>query len=50
MLVLESGRFAIGWGEQAKMLGCDAEVMHAPPRAAIRPDDLEDRLRREGRS
>lgn len=47
VLVLESGRFAIGWGEQAKMLGCDAEVMHAPPRAAIRPDDLEDRLRRD---
>ena len=26
VLVLESGRFAIGWGEQAKMLGAKIEV------------------------
>src|SRR5262249_40077281 len=27
VLVLESGRFAIGWGEAAKMLGCDVEIL-----------------------
>src|SRR6185437_11990510 len=27
VLVLESGRFAIGWGEAAKMLGADVEVL-----------------------
>jgi len=45
VLVLESGRFAIGWGEQAKLLGCEVEVLHAPARAAVVPDDLEARLR-----
>ena len=45
VLVLESGRFAIGWGEQAKMLGCEAEILHAPARASVNPDDLELRLR-----
>lgn len=45
VLVLESGRFAIGWGEQARMLGCEAEVLHAPPRAPVSPEDLEARLR-----
>jgi alanine-glyoxylate transaminase/serine-glyoxylate transaminase/serine-pyruvate transaminase len=45
VLVLESGRFAVGWGEQAKMLGCEAEILHAPARASIDPDDLEMRLR-----
>ena len=28
VLVLESGRFAVGWGEQARMLGCEAEILH----------------------
>lgn len=45
VLVLESGRFAIGWGDQARMLGCEAEILHAPKRAAVNPDDLELRLR-----
>ena len=45
VLVLESGRFAVGWGEQAKMLGCEAEILHAPNRASIDPNDLEIRLR-----
>lgn len=45
VLVLESGRFAIGWGDQARMLGCEAEILNAPKRAAVDPDDLELRLR-----
>src|SRR5271169_5082848 len=27
ILVLESGRFAIGWGEAAKMLGAQVEIL-----------------------
>lgn len=45
VLVLESGRFAVGWGDQAKMLGCEVEILHAPARASIDPNDLELRLR-----
>lgn len=45
VLVLESGRFAIGWGEQAKMLGAQIEVLNAPRRGAVDPQAVEDRLR-----
>ncbi|MEM6487911.1 MAG: aminotransferase class V-fold PLP-dependent enzyme [Pseudomonadota bacterium] len=45
VLVCESGRFAIGWGEQARMLGCEVEVMPARPRRAVDPAALEARLR-----
>ncbi len=45
VLVLESGRFAIGWGEQAKMLGAQIEVLNAPQRGAVDPQAVEDRLR-----
>ncbi len=45
VLVLESGRFAIGWGEQAKMLGAEIEVLNAPERGPIDPAALEQRLR-----
>ena len=45
VLVLESGRFAVGWGEQARMLGCEPEILHAPKRAAVDPNDLEMRLK-----
>src|SRR5262245_37550331 len=27
VLALASGRFAIGWGEMAKMMGCEVEVL-----------------------
>ena len=37
VLVLESGRFALGWGDQAKMLGCDVEVLAGDIRRAVRP-------------
>jgi alanine-glyoxylate transaminase/serine-glyoxylate transaminase/serine-pyruvate transaminase len=45
VLVLESGRFAIGWGEAAKMLGAEVEVLPGDFRRAVRPGDVEKRLR-----
>jgi len=45
VLVLESGRFALGWGEQAKMLGALVEVLLAPERGPVDPDAVEERLR-----
>ena len=45
ILVLESGRFALGWGEAAKTLGVTIEVLEAGWRHAVRPDQVEARLR-----
>jgi alanine-glyoxylate transaminase/serine-glyoxylate transaminase/serine-pyruvate transaminase len=45
VLVLESGRFAIGWGEQARHLGCEVEVLNAPERGPVDPEAVEARLR-----
>jgi alanine-glyoxylate transaminase/serine-glyoxylate transaminase/serine-pyruvate transaminase len=45
VLVLESGRFAIGWGEAAKMLGAEVEILPGDFRRAVRPDEVEKRLR-----
>ena len=45
VLVLESGRFALGWGDQAGMLGCRVEVLKAQPRSPVDPDAVEARLR-----
>ena len=45
VLILESGRFAIGWGEVATKLGVEIEVMEAPARRAVDPQMVEDRLR-----
>ena len=38
VLVLASGRFAVGWGEMARFMGADVEVLPGPgaPRS-IRP-------------
>lgn len=47
VLVLESGRFAIGWGEQARVLGCDVEVLKARPRGPVDPAAVEARLRED---
>lgn len=44
-LVLESGRFAVGWGEMAQKHGVKVEVLHAPARRAVDPQMVEDRLR-----
>lgn len=47
ILVLESGRFAIGWGEAARALGVEAEFLKGDFRRAVRPDDVEARLRKD---
>lgn len=47
VLVLESGRFAIGWGEMAGMLGVEVEVLNGKPRGAVDPTWVEDRLRND---
>jgi alanine-glyoxylate transaminase/serine-glyoxylate transaminase/serine-pyruvate transaminase len=45
VLVLESGRFAPGWGDQAAMMGLEVETLHAPARRAVSPAAVEERLR-----
>ncbi len=45
VLVLGCGRFAEGWGDQAKMLGAKVEVIQAPERNPVDPAGVEERLR-----
>lgn len=45
VLVLESGRFAVGWGEMAARLGCEVEVLKGDWRRAVQPSAVEERLR-----
>ncbi|HUT50381.1 MAG TPA: aminotransferase class V-fold PLP-dependent enzyme [Alphaproteobacteria bacterium] len=45
VLALESGRFALIWGESAKMLGIEVEVLPGDDISAVDPDALEARLR-----
>jgi alanine-glyoxylate transaminase / serine-glyoxylate transaminase / serine-pyruvate transaminase len=45
VLVLESGRFAVGWGEMATVLGVEVEILAGRPRRAVDPAALEARLR-----
>ena len=45
VLVLESGGFALGWGENARKLGCDVEILPGDFRRAVDPGALEARLR-----
>ncbi|ABD09312.1 Serine--glyoxylate transaminase [Rhodopseudomonas palustris HaA2] len=47
VLVLESGRFALGWGNAAQAMGCEVEVLKGDWRRAVRPDEVEERLRRD---
>jgi alanine-glyoxylate transaminase/serine-glyoxylate transaminase/serine-pyruvate transaminase len=47
ILVLESGRFAIGWGNAAAAMGADVEVLKGDWRRAVRPDEVEARLRED---
>jgi alanine-glyoxylate transaminase/serine-glyoxylate transaminase/serine-pyruvate transaminase len=49
VLVLESGRFAIGWGEAARMLGAESEILPGDFRRAVRPDEVEARLRADSK-
>ena len=45
ILVLESGHFAIAWGDAAARLGVEVEVLAGDWRRAVRPADVEARLR-----
>lgn len=47
VLVLESGRFALGWGNAAQAMGCEVEVLQGDWRRAVRPAEVEERLRRD---
>jgi alanine-glyoxylate transaminase/serine-glyoxylate transaminase/serine-pyruvate transaminase len=47
LLVLESGRFAIGWGHAASLMGVDVEVLKGDWRRAVRPADVEARLKED---
>jgi alanine-glyoxylate transaminase/serine-glyoxylate transaminase/serine-pyruvate transaminase len=47
VLALESGRFAIGWGEMAKMMGVEVEILAGDWRRAVDPGAVEERLRRD---
>jgi alanine-glyoxylate transaminase / serine-glyoxylate transaminase / serine-pyruvate transaminase len=47
VLVLESGRFAIGWGNTAAAMGADVEVLKGDWRRAIRPAEVEARLKQD---
>jgi alanine-glyoxylate transaminase/serine-glyoxylate transaminase/serine-pyruvate transaminase len=47
ILVLESGRFAVGWGNAAAAMGVDVEVLKGDWRRAIRPAEVEARLRQD---
>ncbi len=45
VLVLESGRFAVGWGEMAAQLGARVEVLSGRPGRAVDPAAVAARLR-----
>jgi alanine-glyoxylate transaminase/serine-glyoxylate transaminase/serine-pyruvate transaminase len=47
ILVLESGRFAIGWGESARRMGCEVEILKGGLRRAVRPAEVEARLKQD---
>src|ERR1700719_3777049 len=47
VLVLESGRVARGWGDMAKALGVEIEVLEGDWRRAVPPAEVEARLRQE---
>ncbi len=51
VLVLESGRFALSWGNAAEFLGAEIEILKGEWHRAVRPDDVETRLKadKEGR-
>ena len=47
ILVLESGRFALDWGEAAARLGVEVEVLKGDWHRAVRPAEVEARLRED---
>src|SRR5580692_8764087 len=44
-LVLASGQFAIAWGDAAARLGVEIEILEGDWRHAVRPSDVDARLR-----
>jgi alanine-glyoxylate transaminase/serine-glyoxylate transaminase/serine-pyruvate transaminase len=50
ILVLESGRFAIGWGESARRMGVEVEILKGDMRRAVRPAEVEARLKADRKS
>jgi hypothetical protein len=49
ILVLESGRFAIGWGESARRMGVEVEILKGDMRRAVRPAEVEARLKADSK-
>src|SRR5215216_4821545 len=49
VLVLESGRFALGWGEAARMLGAQVEILAGDFRRAVKPEAVEARLKADAK-
>ena len=47
VLVLESGRFAINWGNAAAAIGAEVEVLKGDWRRAVRVHEVEERLRKD---
>jgi alanine-glyoxylate transaminase/serine-glyoxylate transaminase/serine-pyruvate transaminase len=47
VLVLESGKFAVDWGDAAARLGLQVEVLEGDWRHAVRPAEVERRLRQD---
>src|SRR5450756_1370682 len=47
VLVLERGRFAVGWGHAAALMGAEVEVLKGDWRRAVRPEEVEARLNRD---
>ena len=47
VLVLESGRFALDWGNAAALLGVEVEILKGEWRRAVRPAEVESRLRQD---
>src|SRR5580704_13170562 len=50
ILVLESGRFATTWGDMAAKLGVSVEVLKGDWRRAVRPAEVEARLRQDAKT
>ncbi|MGB7178679.1 MAG: aminotransferase class V-fold PLP-dependent enzyme [Xanthobacteraceae bacterium] len=48
ILVLESGRFALDWGQAAAQLGVEVEVLNGDWRRAVRPEEVRARLSEDG--
>jgi alanine-glyoxylate transaminase/serine-glyoxylate transaminase/serine-pyruvate transaminase len=47
LLVLESGRFALGWGDAAEKLGVEIEILKGGWKHAVKPAEVEARLKQD---